>query len=226
MMDPSTGEAAAQPISPEEERLRGQEHSGEDSLSPEDPCPLTSVRVGGLGGTFLPNHTVTVRGKASVRVSLRLCMGSGRVAVCAGCVGVSVSLPGAECPQPRRAASGGDGGGGWAWSPGSVAALGLRLTLGREWTLWAAASSAGAAAPAASCSSSLAPRAVGALSWSPSARRTCGQWGLGGCGPATRRGSRHSGTVLGGRCCWGTLRTGRPRASDLPGDHTARKQRS
>ena len=210
MMDPSTGEAAAQPISPEEQRLRGQEHSGEDSLSPEDPCPLMSVQVGGLVGPFLSNHTVTVRGKASVRASLHLCVGSGCVAACAGCVGVCVSLPGARCPQPRRAVSGGDGGGGRAWSLGGVAAPGLRLTLGRGWTLWAAASSAGAAAPAASCSSSLAPRAAGALSWSPSARRTCGQWGLGGCGPATRRGARHSGTVLGGRCCWDTLRTGKP----------------
>ena len=118
-MDPSTGEAAAQPISPEEQRLRGQEHSGEDSLSPEDPCPLMSVQVGGLVGPFLSNHTVTVRGKASVRASLHLCVGSGCVAACAGCVGVSLGLdvlsPDVLCPVVTGV---GAGPGPWAaWRP-------------------------------------------------------------------------------------------------------------
>lgn len=71
---------------------------------PRGPVP-THVSAGGGPGGALPNHTVTIRGRASVRASLHLCVGSGCVAACAGCVGVSVSLPGARCPRPGHAVS-------------------------------------------------------------------------------------------------------------------------
>lgn len=47
-MDPSMGEAAAQPVSPGEQRFRGPGAQWRrHSLSPEAPCPLTSVQVVG-----------------------------------------------------------------------------------------------------------------------------------------------------------------------------------
>ena len=76
MTNPSTGEAAAQPVSPGEKRFRGPGAQWRrHSLGPEAPCPLTSVRVVGRVGPF--KETVWVR--ASVCASLRLCVGSGGV---------------------------------------------------------------------------------------------------------------------------------------------------
>lgn len=89
MTNPSTGEAAAQPVSPGEKRFRGPGAQWRrHSLGPEAPCPLTSVRVVGRVGPF--------RQSGSGQVSVHICVcvwGLGVSSVCRVC--------GSECESPR-----------------------------------------------------------------------------------------------------------------------------